>query len=144
MSNVPLGQDALRKAAEAQLGNVAAVPMHPADEVSHELQVRQIELEMQNEALIDAHIALEESRDHFVDFYELAPVGYLTITDKGLIAEINLAGAALLGAEREKLRQQPFARFVNPDDADRWHLHLVRVLKTECSRCWSCKSHQAG
>ena len=99
---------------------------------------------MQNEALIEAQTGPEKSRDRFVDFYESALVGYLTITDKGLIAEINLAGAALLGAEREKLRQQPFARFVNPDDADRWHLHLVRVLKTECSRCWSCKSHQAG
>jgi diguanylate cyclase (GGDEF)-like protein/PAS domain S-box-containing protein len=117
----------------------------PASEVSvrsdtellHELQVRQIKLETQNEALIEAHIALEESRARFVDFYEFAPVGYLTVTDKGLIADINQTGAALLGRERDDLLLQPFARFVEPEDADGWHLHLVGTLKTDERR--SCE-----
>ena len=85
-----------------------------ADRMLHELHLHQFELEMQNEALIASQIALEVSRDRFVDFYQCAPVGYLTLTDRGLIADINRTGAALLGAERGKLLQQPFARFVSP------------------------------
>ena len=102
------------------------------------LHLHQIELEMQNQALAAAQIALEESRDRleeshgrYVDLYDHAPVGYLTLTDRGLITDINLIGAALLGVERGKALQQPFARFVSPDDADRWHLHLVKALKQD-------------
>ena len=91
----------------------------------------QIELGMQNEELIATLIAVEVSRDRFADLYECAPVGYLTLTDRGLIADINQAGAALLGAEPRKLLQQPFARFVSQDDADRWHLHFVSVMKSD-------------
>jgi two-component system sensor histidine kinase/response regulator len=122
----------LRVAAETRLAQSSAseVTARSDTELLHELQVHQIELEMQNEALIEAHIALEESRDRFVDFYELAPVSYLTITDKGLISDINLTGATLLGAERKQLLLKPFARFVMPADADRYHSHFFSVLKT--------------
>jgi diguanylate cyclase (GGDEF)-like protein/PAS domain S-box-containing protein len=126
-------------AAEAKLALLTASELSARSdtELLHELQLHQIELETQNEALIEAQIALEESRARFVDFYEFAPVGYLTVTDKGLIADINQTGAALLGRERDDLLLQPFARFVEPEDADGWHLHLVGSLKTDERR--SCE-----
>ena len=51
----------------------------------HELHVRQIELEIQSEEFRQCQIALEESRDHYADLYEFAPVGYLTLTSTGQI-----------------------------------------------------------
>ena len=89
----------------------------------------QIELEMQNEALRQAQVALEESRDHYVDIYDFAPVGYLTLTREGMISEINLTGAALLGVERNKLLHRRFAQFVAPEDSDRWHQYFMRVVQ---------------
>lgn len=126
----------LRSAAEALLAQSPASEASAFSETAllHELQVHQIELEMQHKELSESHIALEESRDRFVDFYEFAPVGYLTITDKGLIADINLTGAALLGAERSKILQRRFSSFVASDDVDRWHSHFVGVLKTDEKR----------
>jgi PAS domain S-box-containing protein len=85
---------------------------------------------MQHEALHDAQRASEESSAKYVDLYDFAPVGYITINDKGLIDEINLTGAALLKAERKMLRLKPFARFVKPADADRYHAHFFGALKT--------------
>jgi diguanylate cyclase (GGDEF)-like protein/PAS domain S-box-containing protein len=93
------------------------------------LEVHQVELEMQNEELRRAQLALEESRDRYVDLYEFAPVGYLTLTGEGLISEVNLTGAALLGFERTKLLQRRFARFVIPADSDRYHLLLQAVMQ---------------
>ena len=84
------------------------------EELIHELEVHQIELEMQAEELRRAHIALEESRDKYLDLYEFAPIGYFTLTDKALIAEVNLTGATLLGAERKKLVNARFRKFVSP------------------------------
>jgi diguanylate cyclase (GGDEF)-like protein/PAS domain S-box-containing protein len=135
MNKKPVQQDydLLRKAAEAKLVRELApkVTVSSTDELLHELQVHQIELEMQNEELRRTQTSLEESRDSFVDFYEFSPVGYFTITDKGLITNANLTGAALLGRNREKLLQQPFSRYLITEEADRWYLYLVSILKKE-------------
>ena len=66
----------------------------------HELQVHQEELSAQNSQLIETQHALEETRDRFVDLYDFAPIGYMTITTSGMIREMNLTGAALLRQER--------------------------------------------
>jgi PAS domain S-box-containing protein len=91
--------------------------------------VHQIELEMQADELRRAHLALEESRDKYLDLYEFAPVGYFTLTDKGIISEANLTGAALLGAERRILPTARFSRFVAESDGDSWHRYLLSVLR---------------
>jgi len=123
----------LRTKVEVQIAHAptTGAAARPAEELLHELQVHQVELEMQNDALQQARNDLEESRDRYMDLYELAPVGYLTLTDKGSIAAINLTGAALLGEERGKLLQRSFARFVTAEDSDLWHTHLASVLKAE-------------
>jgi len=121
----------LRQEAEAQLAHGAPKtdgPSHPAI-LLHELQVHQIELEMQNDELRRAQVALEESRDRYVDLYEFAPVGYLTITREGVISEINLTGAKLLGAERNKLLRRRFGSFVAPEHRDRWNRLFADILQ---------------
>jgi len=101
----------------------------PPDELLHQLQVHQIELEMQNETLRQAQLALEESRDRYVDLYEFAPVGYLTLTATGLISEVNLTGADLLGEDRRKLLQRRFAHFVVPGERTSWQNHFSHTLR---------------
>ena len=73
-------------------------------------------------------MALEVSRDRYVDLYEFAPIGYLTLTGEALIAEINLTGAKLLGSERKQLIHRRFARFVAEPDQARWHRFFLNVL----------------
>ncbi|CDK98870.1 PAS/PAC sensor signal transduction histidine kinase [Magnetospirillum gryphiswaldense MSR-1 v2] len=102
-------------------------PLSP-EHLLHELRVHQAELEMQNEELRRTQQALEESRDRYVDLYEFAPVGYLTLSSTGTIAEINLTGAAMLGVERGNLISRRFTTFVAAAEQDRWHRHLVHAL----------------
>jgi len=94
----------------------------------HELNVHKIELEMQNEELRKAQLALEETRDKYIDLYDFAPVGYFTFTPEALIQEVNLTGAALLGIERQKLISARFRRFVAPEGLDKWDRYLLNVL----------------
>jgi len=101
------------------------------EELIHELRVHQIELETQAEEIRMAHLALEESRDKYLDLYEFAPVGYLTLTDKALIAEINLTGATLIGLPRSKLKQARFRKFIAPHDLDVWDHYFLSVLQHE-------------
>jgi diguanylate cyclase (GGDEF)-like protein/PAS domain S-box-containing protein len=132
-----LQPDRLRKAAEAKLaGHEPVTSMRAAEELLHELQVHQIELEMQNENLRQAQLELEQSRDRYMDFYDFAPVGYLTLDDQGLITEINLTGASLLGAERSRLRQARLSAFVAVDFQDRWYRHFQAMLgRSESQAC---------
>lgn len=99
------------------------------DQLLHELQVHQVELEMQNEALRHTQIALEESRDRYVDLYEFAPIGYLTLGPTGLINEINLTGAALLGNDRQPLLGSRFAHYIAETDRERWYRYFASALE---------------
>jgi PAS domain S-box-containing protein len=132
----PLTPAALRLAAEAQMAKKrhATRPDAANNEalarLVHELQVHQIELEMQNEALRQTQIELEESRDQYVDLYEFAPIGYVTLSASGLIAKINLTGARLFGLDRQELRQKHFAALVAHADQDRWHQHFMQAVSS--------------
>lgn len=119
-----------RSATEARLDSPPAKPALSESEarLQHELQVHQIELEMQDEALRQAQITLEESRDSYVDLYEFAPIGYVTLGASGLISKINLTGAALLGTERQSLLHKRFSAFVDAADQDRWYRHFVLIM----------------
>ncbi|MDK9714608.1 MAG: PAS domain S-box protein [Sulfuritalea sp.] len=128
----------LRREAEARLGQFPGRggTGRTDAELLHELQVHQIELEMQNETLRQSQIALEESRDRYVDFYDFAPVGYLTLNEQGLITELNLAGAEILGAARSKLVRSRFSPSVAPEHRDRWHQHFTNTLHNQSKlRC---------
>jgi len=121
----------IRIKAEARLAAAGADtgPALPADVLLHELQVHQIELEMQNLELRDAQLALNDVLEHYVDLYDFSPLGYLTITDKGIISQANLTGAAMLGYTRAELMHQPLSRFVHADSCNQWYLHFNQVMK---------------
>lgn len=127
----------LRSAAEEKiarsLGASPEMKEKTPEELVYELQVHQVELEMQNEELRRATLALEEARGKYVDLYDFAPVGYFTFTPKGLIAEVNLTGAALLGVVRQKLINGRFRKFVAPQGQDLWDRHILSVLQPEIS-----------
>jgi diguanylate cyclase (GGDEF)-like protein/PAS domain S-box-containing protein len=124
-------KNSLRAAAEEQFQHASTTNSEPrsAEELLYELQVHQIELEMQNENLRQSNEALAESRRDYLELYEFAPVGYLTLSQQGLIEKINLTGATLLGKKFPQLLQRRFAGFINATDTDRWHLFFAHVMR---------------
>ncbi|MDP1572574.1 MAG: response regulator [Vicinamibacterales bacterium] len=127
--------DDLRRRAEQWLRELEGAPRDgaPATEAAglvHDLRVHQIELEMQNEELRRAQVEIETSRARYFDLYDLAPVAYFTIGEHGLIQEANLTAARLLGVDRGTLVGQPFTRFIERDEQDRYYLHRRRLFAT--------------
>jgi PAS domain S-box-containing protein len=122
----------LRQRAEEQLKKRPApqegLSPEQAQGLLHELQVHQIELEMQNEELLRAQVELEISRTKYFDLFDLAPVGYLTLNEKGLILEANLTAAELLGVERSSLVKRAFTRFIFREDQDIYYLHRKQLI----------------
>ena len=116
-----LQEDLRERAKEKMLIETDAVlEGYSLDELSYELQVHRIELEMQNENLRKAQELLEQSRIRYTDLYDLAPISYLTLNADGVITEINFTGTLLFGLSRGELVYQDFAWLVADEDADKW------------------------
>jgi len=118
----------------------------PAERFSqvHELQVHQNELEIQNEELRRAQDELEVSRARYFDLYDLAPVGYFTVSEQGTILEANLTAATVLGIERGTLLAQPLSRFVPPEDREIWQRHIRRVFGSGELETWEMRLWRAA
>jgi PAS domain S-box-containing protein len=125
----------------------------------HELQVHQIELEMQNEELQQARaqveaLSAEELRQahtevrtlmaRYIDLFDFAPTGYLTLDREGAIRQVNLNGARLLGVERSRLLKQRFGLFVAEGDRRAFSDFLEKVFASEANECCEVTLPQEG
>ena len=117
------------KAAQSPENREALLP-EKARQTLHELRVHQIELAMQNEELRRAQVELEASRARYFDFYDLAPVGFFTVSEKGLILEANLTAATMLGVARDALVKQSISRFIFKKDQNRYYLYRKQLFET--------------
>ena len=100
----------------------------------HELHVHQIELEMQNDELRRTQVELEAARMRYFDLYDLAPVGYCSVSAQGLILQANLAAASLLGMSRAALAQLPISTVIFKADQDVYYLCRKQVIGTGASQ----------
>lgn len=95
----------------------------------HEFQVHQVEHEMQNRELHKTQQQLEETRDNYADLYDFAPVNYFTFDEKGIIKNINLTGANMLGEMRGHIIGKPFTRWLTKEYRQAFYEHLAEVFK---------------
>jgi PAS domain S-box-containing protein len=126
--------DLRRRAEETLRACSASLPdslsAEDARRLIHELRVHQIELELQNEEMQRTHVELETLHARYFDLYDMAPAGYLTVSDKGLIMEANLAAARFFGREKSELFKQPLTRFIFPEDQDIYYRHRKELVAT--------------
>ena len=115
----------------ADISETAKLSPEDMQQLVHELRVHQIELEIQNEELRRAQLAIEQARDRYVDLYDYAPVAYFTLDTKGFITEANLTAVRLFGIEVEAFIKTPLSRLVSRDDQDIFYFHLRQVLETK-------------
>jgi len=93
-----------------------------------ESPLRRPEPDGQNRELRETQQALEAARDRYVDLYQFAPVGYLTLDGKGRIVEVNLIAADLLGRERRRLEGQPLTACLSGIEDDMLSTCLHRLF----------------
>lgn len=97
----------------------------------HELEVHQIELEMQKEELLIAKERAEQSEKKYIQLYDFAPSGYLSLSNDGTITELNFVAADFLGEERSKLIDKQLVQFLDAASKVRFLLFLNDLFTTE-------------
>jgi len=132
----PMLADLYRKA-EARLRSQkksqpskAVAPQTESDpaRLLHELEVHQIELELQNAELRQARDELEVALENYTDLYDFAPAGYFTLAATGIIRQVNLTGAQLVGIERSRLVGSAFAQLILAAQRPAFNLFLKQVF----------------
>jgi len=73
----------------------------------------------------------EVAADKYTELYDFVPSGYLTLTQKGEIIEINLCGSEMLGKERSHLKNHPFGFFITNDTKPFFDLFLEKIFNSK-------------
>jgi PAS domain S-box-containing protein len=121
----------LRQRAEFILANQKENPTQLKDlhQMIHDLNLYQIEIELQQENLLKTQSELEESQNKYLNLYDLAPIGYITMDQNGLILEINQPGAELFDIDKQSLVNRSFSRYISPEFQNIFH--SLRLLALE-------------
>lgn len=128
----------IRKQAELRVSksgaDLAAMTSKDVQALLFEFQVHQIELELQNEELISAHLELSRSHERYAKLYNLSPIVFLTLNEEGVIQEANLAAGRLLGCSTENLIHKKFGKYIYPADQDDYHFFIHNFVEPNHSK----------
>jgi PAS domain S-box-containing protein len=106
----------------------------------HELQIHQIELELQNQELRQMQQDLAASQRRYADLYHAAPAGYFTLNaSDAVVTETNLTGAVMLETEQDHLVGRPFTDFIVPADQDAFYLYGRKLARQTSSTSQTCE-----
>jgi PAS domain S-box-containing protein len=123
-------EDIIQKRAGLSQEGLKALSLEEMRHILYELRVHQIELEIQNEELRRTQDELAASKARFVDLYDFAPVGYLTVSESGLILEANLTVASQIGLARNMIIKKAFTSIILPEDQDIYYGHRKALFET--------------
>ncbi len=128
----------VRKRAEVRLQQSSPPEVRTAWDnarLVHELQVHQIELEMHNDELRLAYEEADRLRERYADIYDFAPLGYFTLDPLGVIVDMNLAGAIMLGIKGSQKARYCFTSFLEITHQVRFNHFVDQVLHTSKKMC---------
>ncbi len=127
--------DSLYSTSRLEVGTAVVDPASgTVGKLSYESKKHHNAFEMRETGSRLLQAALEESRNRYLDLYTFAPIGYLTLTARGLISEINLTGIGMLaGRNHRKILRDRFTRFVMLEDKKRY-LHMIAQARKDGAR----------
>lgn len=120
---------------------LSQVPQEPEvsrhnSQLLHELKAQQVELETQNQDLRQIASTLRDISKRYADHYDLMPIGYLSISARGIIYELNQRAAADLQLPRSKVIATPFTDYIYEEDIPHFLQHLSHaLLQSEPATC---------
>ena len=104
-----------------------------AQDLILELELHQIELELQNEELRQAQTTATRYAERYLELYDFAPIGYLTLSKEGAIIEINLCASMMLERDRSQLIKSQLGFFISNDSKPVFN-HFLWKIFTDCNK----------
>lgn len=96
-----------------------------------ELEEQLSNLKLQNQELVLATTTAQLTTKKYIEFFNLAPSGFFTLSKKGEIIDLNLNGAKMLGKERSKLKNTRFDFYISNDTKQQFKDFLDAIFDTK-------------
>jgi PAS domain S-box-containing protein len=84
------------------------------------------------------------SQARYFSLFDLAPVGYIALDEKGSIVEANLTAATQLGVTRNALVEQLLTHFILPEDQDIYCRQHKQLFEKEARQVYELRMLRAG
>lgn len=125
----------LREKAEDLLNhsnkNVENFSLKSIKTMIQELQIHQIELELQNEELRVSQLRLKESEIKYYEFYNNAPIGYVTLNDDEKVIEANKKIGEIINLDKRAIIANEFHKFVHRNHKDNLYFFLNKLREND-------------
>jgi PAS domain S-box-containing protein len=103
-------------------------PLADTQKYIHELKMHQVELEIQNEEVKGENQHLASQLDKYTHLYNYAPFSYFSLTEDGVIEDLNIPAASLLNHDRSGLIKKNFRSFLSPGYEPLFTVFLEKVF----------------
>lgn len=101
-------------------------------EILHDYDLLAMQLEIQNQELQKSQFTLLQTQEEYTNLYDFAPVGYVTLSPRGVIQKINLTAVTQFSIDRHHLLGSPFTlRIHNQEQKISFRNHLHHVFETK-------------
>lgn len=100
------------------------------EELFEDISVFHQELVYQNQELRRIQEELTVSKQHYVDLFENAPVGYVVFNEDNIIESANTSFARLIGIPVGDLKGVKITQFIAPNSQDSFFIHTQHLFKT--------------
>lgn len=105
-------------------------PQSGEGEIGNQYLLHLAEIESCRLELQETQRLLEEARSCYAAIFDAAPVGYLTLDEKGVALEVNLSAAAMLGRDRAYMLGKQFIAWLAEDERPLFLEHLNQAFHT--------------
>ena len=134
----PMDAETLRQRALQRMkqrrGDLSFLDTEDVKALVQQLEIHQAELEVQNEELRQTQLRLAQAHDRYLDLFEFAPVGYLTLDKKGVVRQANLACTMFCGRSRPDLEGRRLEELIEREDREAVYLMLRKALVEKTNR----------
>ncbi len=109
--------------------NVSEISTPDIQELMLELQNYQYELEEKKHTLKKSNRELKASLSYYLDFFNLSPIGHLSINMDGFIVEANPAAVKMLGIDENHQKDLAFSDFIDKGHQNRFNSHCKKLIR---------------
>lgn len=110
--------------------DLSRLSLQEVNDLVFQLRIHQEELQIMNEDLVLAQKNLAHTKERYIDLYEFAPIGYLTLDSDHIIHQTNLTAAAMFDRPRRELLGRKFSSLVTGEDRGKCFIHLRSSLQS--------------
>jgi two-component system sensor kinase FixL len=105
-----------------------------------EISLHEVELEMQNAELRETQEKLSAALLEYSELFELSPVGYYILDEKGVIENVNIRAHNQLGADKKYLIKKSFCTFLSTElDQDNFYRHMNLAIEEGALERMQCE-----